>query len=129
VLTVLREDEVIGAFALEDQVRDASREAVSQLHDAGVTVAMITGDAQQVADAVAADLDIDEVFAEVLPEDKDAKVAELQEQGRRVAMVGDGVNDAPALARATSASRSVPGRMSRSSRRASSSPPTTPAAW
>jgi P-type Cu2+ transporter len=101
VLTVLRENEVIGAFALEDQVRDASREAVSQLHDAGVTVAMITGDAQQVADAVAADLDIDEVYAEVLPEDKDAKVAELQEQGRRVAMVGDGVNDAPALARAT----------------------------
>jgi len=101
VLTVLREQEVLGAFALEDEVRDASREAVSRLHDAGVTVAMITGDAQQVADAVAAELDIDEVFAEVLPEDKDAKVAELQDQGRRVAMVGDGVNDAPALARAT----------------------------
>ncbi len=101
VLTVLREGEVIGALALEDEVRDASREAVSRLHEAGLTVAMITGDAQQVADAVAADLDIDEVFAEVLPEDKDAKVAELQEQGRLVAMVGDGVNDAPALARAT----------------------------
>jgi P-type Cu2+ transporter len=101
VLSVVREQEVIGAFALEDEVRAASREAVSQLHDAGITVAMITGDAQQVADAVATDLDIDEVFAEVLPEDKDAKVAELQEQGRRVAMVGDGVNDAPALARAT----------------------------
>jgi P-type Cu2+ transporter len=100
ILYVVREGSVIGALALEDQVRDASREAVRQLHDAGVTVAMITGDAQQVAEAVAAELDIDEVFAEVLPEDKDAKVAELQAQGRSVAMIGDGINDAPALARA-----------------------------
>lgn len=101
VLTVVRDREVIGALALEDEVREASREAVSRLHEAGLTVAMITGDARQVAESVAADLDIDEVYAEVLPEDKDAKVAELQDQGRRVAMVGDGVNDAPALARAT----------------------------
>jgi Cu2+-exporting ATPase len=100
VLYVLRDDEVIGALALEDEVRDASREAIRALHDAGVTVAMITGDAQQVADAVATALDIDEVFAEVLPEDKDTKVQQLQDQGRRVAMVGDGINDAPALARA-----------------------------
>jgi P-type Cu2+ transporter len=100
ILYVVREGDVIGALALEDQVRDASREAVRQLHDAGVTVAMITGDAQQVAEAVATELDIDEVFAEVLPEDKDAKVAELQAQGRSVAMIGDGINDAPALARA-----------------------------
>jgi P-type Cu2+ transporter len=100
VLAVVRDGEIIGAFALEDQVRDVSREAVERLHAAGVTVAMITGDAQQVADAVAADLDIDEVFAEVLPEDKADQVASLQDEGRKVAMVGDGVNDAPALARA-----------------------------
>jgi P-type Cu2+ transporter len=100
VLHVVRDGEVIGALALEDEVRDVSRRAVDELHAAGVTVAMITGDAQQVADAVAAELGIDEVFAEVLPEDKDAKVAELQARGLTVAMVGDGVNDAPALARA-----------------------------
>ncbi|MCA1782168.1 MAG: heavy metal translocating P-type ATPase [Intrasporangiaceae bacterium] len=100
VLHVIRDGQVIGAFALEDRVREVSREAVDQLHAAGITVAMITGDARQVADAVAAELDIDEVFAEVLPEDKDAKVAELQDRGLKVAMVGDGVNDAPALARA-----------------------------
>jgi P-type Cu2+ transporter len=100
VLHVVRDDEVIGALALEDEVREASRQAVADLHDRGVAVVMITGDAQQVADAVAADLGLDEVFAEVLPQDKDAKVAELQERGATVAMVGDGVNDAPALARA-----------------------------
>jgi P-type Cu2+ transporter len=100
VLAVVRDGEVIGAFALEDQVRDVSRDAVERLHAAGITVAMITGDAQQVADAVAAALDIDEVFAEVLPEDKADQVASLQDEGRKVAMVGDGVNDAPALARA-----------------------------
>jgi P-type Cu2+ transporter len=86
--------------ALEDEVREESREAVAALHERGVRVVMITGDAQQVADAVARDLGIDEVFAEVLPEEKDKAVAELQERGERVAMVGDGVNDAPALARA-----------------------------
>jgi P-type Cu2+ transporter len=100
VLHVVRDGEVIGAFALEDQIREASRQAVEQLHAAGATVAMITGDARQVADAVATELDIDEVFAEVLPEDKAAKVAELQARGMTVAMIGDGVNDAPALARA-----------------------------
>jgi P-type Cu2+ transporter len=100
VLSVVHDGAVVGAVALEDQVRDASRQAVDALHDLGVRVGMITGDAQEVADAVAAELGIDEVFAQVLPEDKDAKVAALQQRGDTVAMVGDGVNDAPALARA-----------------------------
>ncbi|WP_084611672.1 heavy metal translocating P-type ATPase [Tomitella biformata] len=100
VLHVVRGEDVLGAVALEDAVREESRQAIDALHARGVKVAMITGDAQQVADAVAADLGIDEVFAQVLPEHKDAKVAELQARGHRVAMVGDGVNDAPALARA-----------------------------
>ena len=92
--------QVVGALALEDEVRSESREAVKGLHEHGIRVVMITGDARQVAEAVAGDLGIDEVFAEVLPEDKDRAVAELQGRGERVAMVGDGVNDAPALARA-----------------------------
>jgi Cu2+-exporting ATPase len=90
----------MGALALEDEPRSESRQAVDDLRRRGLRVAMITGDARQVADTVARDLGIDEVLAEVLPEDKDAAVRELQDVGRRVAMVGDGVNDAPALARA-----------------------------
>jgi Cu2+-exporting ATPase len=100
VLHVLADGRVIGALALEDAVREESRAAVKALQRRGIRVAMITGDAQQVADAVAADLGIDEVFAHVLPQHKDQKVAELQSRGLSVAMVGDGVNDAPALARA-----------------------------
>ncbi|HJS92942.1 MAG TPA: heavy metal translocating P-type ATPase [Solirubrobacteraceae bacterium] len=100
VLYVVRGREVLGAVALEDEARAESRQAVAGLRARGLRVAMITGDARQVASAVARDLGIDEVFAEVLPEDKDTKIRELQTEGRRVAMVGDGVNDAPALARA-----------------------------
>ena len=100
VLYLIEGQAVIGAVALEDEVRPESREAVDQLHDLGVRVVMITGDAKPVADAVAADLGVDEVFAEVLPEDKETAVTDLQERGLKVAMVGDGVNDAPALARA-----------------------------
>jgi Cu2+-exporting ATPase len=100
VLHLVRDDAVIGALALEDEIRPEARQAVAQLQSMGVRVAMITGDARQVADAVGAELGIDEVFAEVLPEDKDQAVNELQARGTSVAMVGDGVNDAPALARA-----------------------------
>jgi Cu2+-exporting ATPase len=100
VLYVVRDDKVLGALALEDTVRPESRQAVAELHRLGKRVVMLTGDAHQVAEAVAAELGVDEVFAEVLPEDKDATVAELQGRGLKVAMVGDGVNDAPALARA-----------------------------
>ena len=100
VLHLVRGDAVVAAFALEDAIRPAARHAVDELRAFGIDVAMITGDARQVAATVARELGIDEVFAEVLPEVKDQAVIELQRRGRRVAMVGDGVNDAPALARA-----------------------------
>ena len=84
-------------FALADAVREESRDAVRRLHDQGIEVIMMTGDAQAVANAVAEDLRVETVFAEVLPEQKASKIQEVRQQGKRVAMVGDGVNDAPAL--------------------------------
>ena len=88
---------VLAAFAVADAVRPEAREAIRRLHDKGLKVVMLTGDARPVAEAVAKDLGIDTVFAQVLPDQKAARITELQKQGRKVAMVGDGVNDAPAL--------------------------------
>jgi Cu2+-exporting ATPase len=87
----------IAVFAVADAVRPESSEAIRRLHDQGIEIVMLTGDAKAVAEAVAADLGIDKVFAEVLPGDKVNKIQELKTEGKRVAMVGDGVNDAPAL--------------------------------
>ncbi len=87
----------VAAVAIADAVRAESREAIQRLHEQKIEVVMLTGDAKAVANAVAADLGIDTVFAEVLPGDKVDKIKELKARGKRVAMVGDGVNDAPAL--------------------------------
>jgi Cu2+-exporting ATPase len=100
VVYLVEDDKVVAAFALADVVREESKKAVQRLQEIGVEVAMLTGDTQEVAKSVADELSIDRYFAEVLPEHKDQKVIQLQEQGKRVAMVGDGVNDAPALVRA-----------------------------
>jgi len=100
VLHVLVDGDVVGALKLADEVRPESREAIDALHKLGIEVVMITGDAESVARSVADDLGIDRVFAGVRPGDKAAKVAELQHEGLKVAFVGDGVNDAPALAQA-----------------------------
>ncbi len=100
VIYLVADDTVVAAFALADVIRPESKTVVDRLHQLGVEVAMLTGDSRAVAKSVAAELGIDTFFAEVLPEDKDQKVAELQAQGKKVAMVGDGVNDAPALTRA-----------------------------
>jgi Cu2+-exporting ATPase len=94
---LLTSTSAVAAFTVADAVREESRDAIQRLHDQRIEVVMLTGDAKAVAQAVAADLGIDTVFAEVLPEDKVDKIKELKAQGKRVAMVGDGVNDAPAL--------------------------------
>jgi P-type Cu2+ transporter len=100
VLFVLRDSAVIGTLAVEDEIRPESAEAVKALHELGVRVAMITGDSQAVADSVARRLGIDDVAAQVLPADKASAVERFRAEGKTVAMVGDGVNDAPALATA-----------------------------
>ena len=100
VVYLVRDGQPVAAFALADVIRPESRAAVSELHDMGIEVVMITGDSQAVAGAVAQALGIDRHFAQVLPEDKEKHVRALQAEGKRVVMVGDGVNDAPALARA-----------------------------
>jgi Cu2+-exporting ATPase len=100
VLHVIADGAVLGAVAVEDEIRPESKEAVERLHAMGLKVAMITGDSQAVADSVARRLGIDEVAAQVLPADKASAVKRFQADGRKVAMVGDGVNDAPALATA-----------------------------
>jgi Cu2+-exporting ATPase len=100
ILHVLIDGQVAGALKLTDEIREESRQAVDALHALNVQVVMITGDADAVARSVATELGIDRYFAGVHPEDKSATVKELQAEGRKVAMVGDGVNDAPALAQA-----------------------------
>jgi len=100
VVYLVQEQTIVAGFALADVIRPESKPAIQKLHDLGVEVVMLMGDSKAVAQAVAADLGIDQYIAEVLPEHKDNQVSRLQAQGKRVAMVGDGVNDAPALTRA-----------------------------
>ncbi|MEO0599258.1 MAG: heavy metal translocating P-type ATPase, partial [Chloroflexota bacterium] len=100
VVYLIADGAIVAAFALADVIREESKIVVDKLHEMNIKVAMLTGDSQAVAEAVARELGIDTVFAEVLPEHKDQKVSELQKMGQKVAMVGDGVNDAPALTRA-----------------------------
>jgi P-type Cu2+ transporter len=100
VVYLIEDGEAIAAFALADVIREESKQAVERLHEMGLRVAMLTGDSRDVARSVAAQMNIDRVFAEVLPGDKASHIEGLQSEGDMVAMVGDGVNDAPALARA-----------------------------
>ncbi len=100
VMFVVVENEMVGLVAVADPVKETTPEALKALHEAGLRIVMATGDNERTARAVAAKLGIDEIRADVLPQDKAQIIQELQSQGRRVAMAGDGVNDAPALAQA-----------------------------
>ena len=100
VIHVVRDGQAVGVVAIADAPRETAAAAIAALKEIGIRPVMLTGDNRQTAERIASELGVDEVIAEVLPQDKAQKVKELQEQGRRVAMVGDGVNDAPALAQA-----------------------------
>ena len=91
---------LLGVIAVADVVKDTSKEAIAKFHDMGIDVVMLTGDNQQTAQAIAKQVNLTNVVAEVLPQDKEKQVRQIQRQGKKVAMIGDGINDAPALARA-----------------------------
>ncbi|WP_077596451.1 copper-translocating P-type ATPase [Oceanobacillus kimchii] len=100
VIFIVENDSLIGMLALADQVKDSSKEAVARLHELGIHVQMLTGDNQKVAHSVAEEIGIDEVIAQVLPDEKADKIKQLKNENKRIAMTGDGINDAPALANA-----------------------------
>jgi len=100
VMVLVREDKLCGLVAVSDTLKPESKEAVEQLHAQHLKVVMLTGDNLQTARAIASAVNIDDIFAEVRPEEKSLKIKELQENGKKVGMVGDGINDAPALAQA-----------------------------